>query len=60
VSFIGFLITLVIVGIVFGLLKDRIAEPFRTFIIIVLLLGFCAWLLDITHVYRFPFLNGAR
>jgi hypothetical protein len=57
-----FLIALVVAGVVFALLKKfvGIAEPFNTIIIVVVVLFFCLWLLDITGVHHFAFMRSLR
>ncbi len=47
---ISILIVLVVLGIVWMLIGPYVAEPFRTVIVVVVLLCFCVWLLGLVGV----------
>jgi len=43
--FIQLVVVLVVLGIMWYFLSGYIAEPFKTIIMVVIILGFCLWLL---------------
>ena len=52
---IQFIVLLVVCGVVWYFLQDKIAEPFRQIIVVVVVLFFCLWLLCLFGIYCPPF-----
>ena len=58
--FVQIVVLLVVIGVAWYFLEPYVKSPFREMIIVVAVLGFCIWLLNVFGIVHFPEGLGLR